>query len=66
MASLEPEAIDLASPFFVRHGAKFLERVSTHGRAIRADFEQIDSLEFNQSFDYCETMARDIIEPLLA
>lgn len=66
VASLEPEAIGLASPFFVRHGARFLERVVTHEGAIRADFDQIDTLTFRESFDYCEAMARDIIEPLLA
>jgi hypothetical protein len=64
LASLEPVAITQASPFFVRHGAAFLQGIRANAAVIRSDFEQIDTLAFNESFEYCESMARDVIEPL--
>ncbi|KRI01536.1 nucleotidyl transferase AbiEii/AbiGii toxin family protein [Curvibacter sp. PAE-UM] len=65
VASLEPAAIAEGSPFFVRHGAAFLHRLQERMALARAEFEAIDALDFQQSFDECLQQAREILGSVL-
>lgn len=61
VAALEPAAIAEASPFFGRHGEAFLRRLQERAELARAEFEAIDALGFQQSFDKCLQQAREIL-----
>jgi hypothetical protein len=65
VALAEPEAIALASPFFSKHGAAFLQRLQDRAELVEAEFEAIDTIGFQRPFSECLTQARHIIEPLL-
>lgn len=65
VAVADPQAIDQAAPFMKKHGAVFLERLEARAAIARAEFDAIDALEFDASFDECLTMARKIIGNVL-
>lgn len=66
VAHAEPEAIELASPFFRRHGAVFLQRLQERAEFAEAEFNAIDVLGFQRPFAQCLAQARSIIEPILS
>lgn len=61
----DPAAINLAAPFFVRHGASFLRRLQDRAEFVRAEFEAIDTLGFQRSFDDCIEQAKGIVNQIL-
>ncbi|RYG85557.1 MAG: nucleotidyl transferase AbiEii/AbiGii toxin family protein [Alphaproteobacteria bacterium] len=65
VAIAEPEAIQTARPFMVRHGAAFLQLLNERAEAVRKEFEQIDAITEFIPFDACLAMAAAIIEPAL-
>ena len=66
IADAEPEAIALASPFFSKNGAAFLQRLQERAEFVEAEFNAIDVLGFQRPFAQCLAQARSIIEPTLA
>jgi hypothetical protein len=65
VASHEPQAIEKAAPFMQKHGSAFLERLERRASIARAEFDAIDAMEFDATFDECMTLAATIIRPLL-
>lgn len=61
VADAEPAALKDAGPFFKRHGAAFLQRLQDRAELARAEFEAIDALGFQRSFDDCLQQAKDIV-----
>ena len=65
VAKADPSAIDVAGPFFKKHGKVFLQRLEQRAVIAEAEFDAIDTLEFDATFSQCMSLATDIIEPLL-
>lgn len=65
VAAAEPEALAEARPFFLRHGAAFLQRLQDRAEMIRLEFEAIDALGFQRGFDDCLRQAQEIVAPVL-
>lgn len=57
----DPEAIRTASPFFERHGHRFIELLHEREDILRLEFDAIDALDFGASFDECVETAEQII-----
>jgi hypothetical protein len=66
VADAEPEAIQKATPFFVKHGAAFLQRLEERAEYAMAEFDAIDVIGLQRSFAQCLEQARGIIRPILA
>ena len=64
VATLEPEAIATALPFMRRHGAAFLHGIQARAAALKPQFDQIATIDFNPSYAECVEMAHDILAPL--
>jgi hypothetical protein len=65
VAQHEPEAIAQAAPFFSRHAAQFIHRLQDRAHMARKEFDAIDALGFNQTFDECLDQAREILGPCI-
>jgi hypothetical protein len=65
VADAEPDAVAEASPFFLRHGAAFLQRLHDRVELTRVEFEAIDALGFQRGFDDCLLQAREILRSVL-
>ncbi len=61
VAVADPASIAVVAPFMARHGRLFLQRMGEREGALRDQFERIDVLAFNRSFDDCAEMAKSII-----
>lgn len=59
--SKDPDAIRVASPFFGRHGRKFIDLLDEREDILRREFDAIDVLDFRAPFDECVEVARQII-----
>ena len=57
VTELEPEAIALARPFFAEHGPAFLARLHEYKDLARAEFNKIDRLAYDRSFEQCLELA---------
>lgn len=64
VATLEPEAIEVALPFMRRHAAAFLQRLDARAEMAETEFEQIDARSFQMSFWECLVLAHTILDPL--
>lgn len=64
VATLEPEAIEVAQPFMRRHAAAFLQRLDARAEIAEAEFDRIDARSFRMSFWECLVLAHSILEPL--
>lgn len=64
VAQKEPQALAAAQPFMARHAAAFLDRLESNQVAVAQDFEQIDRLAFDASFDECLAKAKELLGPL--
>ncbi|OZA85063.1 MAG: hypothetical protein B7X65_23035 [Polaromonas sp. 39-63-25] len=53
VADLEPEAIDAARPFFARHGAAFMSRLTEYRDFSEGEFEMIDRIDYARPFSEC-------------
>jgi predicted nucleotidyltransferase component of viral defense system len=63
VAEMEPDAIEAARPFFEKHADAFLQRLDDYRDLARNEFEKIDRLSYNRSFDDCMEIARDVLRP---
>ncbi|KQT08100.1 nucleotidyl transferase AbiEii/AbiGii toxin family protein [Ramlibacter sp. Leaf400] len=61
VAELEPEAIEVARPFFAEHSRTFLERLQDYRDLARAEFNRIDRLAYERSFDDCMDLAEQVL-----
>jgi len=61
VAELEPAAIELARPYFARHGNTFLQRLQDHQDLARDEFAKIDRLAYKASFDRCLARAKELL-----
>ena len=61
VAELEPEAIKLARPFFPQHSQAFLKRLHDYRDLTRTEFEKIDRLAYERSFDDCMGLAEQVL-----
>ena len=66
VASTEPQAIQLAAPFFRKHGAAFLQRLENRSELAQAEFEAIDFIGYQRHFAQSLEQASSIIKPILA
>ena len=57
----DPVAIRTASPFFEKHGHRFIELLHEREDVLRLEFDTIDALDFSASFDECVETAKQII-----
>ena len=64
IAHYEPDAIDAAVPFMLRHAGAFLSSLEERRSVHQAEFEQIDALDFKPSFRECLECANAILLPL--
>lgn len=65
VAAAEPEAIEAAGPFFIRHGASFLAALEAREEVARIEFSVIDAIGPRLGFDVCMEQARRLIRPWL-
>ena len=65
VAQHEPEAIAQAAPFFSRFAAQFIHRLQDRADIARKEFDAIDALGFNRTFDECLDQAREILGPCI-
>lgn len=63
VTELEPEAIEVARPFFARHARAFLQRLRDHRDLARNEFDKIDRLNYKRSFEDCMKIAEDVLGP---
>ncbi|CAN7744788.1 nucleotidyl transferase AbiEii/AbiGii toxin family protein [Variovorax sp. LjRoot84] len=61
VADMEPEAIEVARPFFVKHGKAFLQRLRDYKDLANDEFDKIDRLAYDRSFDYCLGRAEGLL-----
>lgn len=61
VAELEPQAIELARPFFAQHAKTFLNRLHDYRDLARAEFDRIDRLAYDRSFDDCMALAERVL-----
>lgn len=64
VATLEPEAIDVAQPFMRRHAAAFLQRLDARAEIAEAEFNQINARSFQMPFWQCLVLAHTFLEPV--
>lgn len=61
VAELEPDAIPVARPFMDQHARAFLTGLHERRDLTKADFDKIERITFNRSFDECLAMAERIL-----
>lgn len=62
MADLDPPSLDLAAPFFTKHGDAFIAQLKTDAAYIEEDFAQIRRIDYRRPFEECLTLAETIID----
>jgi predicted nucleotidyltransferase component of viral defense system len=65
VANAQPSAIEVALPFFMRHGAAFLDRLEQRAELAQREYDAIDTLKPCLTFTQSMELARQIICPLL-
>lgn len=61
VAESQPDEIEIARPYFARHGDAFLALIDQRQELLRAEFDAIDRLNFDKNFDECRVLAHSII-----
>lgn len=61
VAKADPGSIDAVLPFMAKHGETFLRLMDARAELMRKEFEAIDALSFNDSFEQCAELAHSII-----
>lgn len=61
VAELEPDAIPVARPFMDRHARAFLAGIHERRDLTKADFDRIERIAFNRSFEECLAIAERIL-----
>ena len=62
VADLDPEAIDKAAPFFMRHGDAFIGQLKANAGYIEEDFAQIQRIDYKRPFEECLMLAETIVD----
>ncbi len=61
IAEEAPEQIEVAAPWFERHKSAFLSQIQTRTALLEAQFNAIDKLAFDRSYDECLTIVSRIL-----
>lgn len=61
VAELEPNAIEVARPFFAEHSAAFIEGLKANAAVAREEFKQIARLDYTRTFDECIAIAERVL-----
>lgn len=61
VAELEPTAISVAKPFMERHARSFLTGLRERRDLTKADFDKIERISYDRSFDDCLALAERIL-----
>ena len=61
VANVEPAALEVARPWFARHGGAFLAGMEERAELARREFQAIDALGQPLDFDRCLEQARRIL-----
>lgn len=61
VAELEPRAIEIACPFFAKHGAAFIAGLKSNAAVAREEFKQIARLDYVRTFDDCIAIAEKVL-----
>lgn len=62
VADLDPAAIDIAAPFFARHGDAFVARLKANAGYLEEEFAQIQRIKYRRPFEECLTLAETIMD----
>lgn len=62
IADLDPAAIDVAAPFFARHGDAFIAQLKANAGYIEEEFAQIQRIGYRRPFEECLTLAETIMD----
>lgn len=65
VANDEPEQLEMAKPFMVRHGTTFLQALTEREDVLRREFLAIKAIGETMDFNQCLLQAESIIRPLL-
>lgn len=60
----EPGALRQAAPFLTRHAKVFLAQLASRRKVLQAQFEAIDTLNYQPGFDDASALASDFLESL--
>lgn len=63
VAKAEPAALEVAKPWFARHGSAFLAGLKERAELARREFQKIDVIGQPLDFDQCLEQARLILRP---
>ncbi|HEX7891695.1 MAG TPA: nucleotidyl transferase AbiEii/AbiGii toxin family protein [Ramlibacter sp.] len=62
VADLDPASIDVAAPFFARHGDAFIAQLKANAGFIEEEFAQIQRMAYKRPFEECLTLAETIVD----
>lgn len=62
VAEMEPEALQEAGPFMIKHGAAFIAQLENRADIVREQFAAIEVIGHRRKFEDCFQHARNIIE----
>jgi hypothetical protein len=62
VADLDPAAIEMAAPFFTRHGDAFIAQLTANAGFIEEDLAQIQRIDYKRPFEECLMLAQSIID----
>jgi len=57
----EPDALAAASPYLQRNAGAFVSQIQAAPPIMREQFERIQRLDFQRSFDACVALASDFL-----
>jgi hypothetical protein len=60
----EPDALRPAAPFLTRHAQEFLAQLASRRQVLQAQFEAIDTLDYQPSFDEALSQASNFLKSL--
>ena len=66
MIDREPEALATAAPYLVRHRDAFLTQIEQRRAVLRAQFEMIDTLDYQPQYDKAVERASRFLKQLPA
>ena len=65
VAESEPSALEVARPFFARHGAQFIAMLQDRAEVAIAEYAAIDAISTRRDFASDLALAKSLIEPVL-
>lgn len=60
----EPDALRQAAPFLTRHANEFLAQLASRRKVLQAQFEAIDTLDYQPSYDQALVLAQNFLHSL--